>query len=92
MATGWYELYRPTSNKRYTPAGEILPRFPRARKLTFVPSVDFNVTVVLLGTKAFALQFRLRVGEVRAGLGEGEDLALCEGADDRACVANTECA
>lgn len=73
-------------------AGEILPRFPRARKLTFVPSVDFNVTVVLLGTKAFALQFRLRVGEVRAGLGEGEDLALCEGADDRVCVANTECA
>jgi hypothetical protein len=48
--------------------------------------------------------FRLCVGEVSAGLGEGEDLVLCEGgdADDRAwarvvnidsewaCVANTK--
>lgn len=82
-------------------AGEILPRFPfpRALKLTFVPSVDFSVTAVLLGTKAFALKLRLRVGEVSAGLGEGEDLVLCEGADadDRAwawtwvCMANIEC-
>lgn len=72
-------------------AGETLP-FLRACRLTFVPSCDFNVTVVLLGMKVFALPFRLRVGEASVGLKEGDDLALCRVADDRACVVNTECA
>lgn len=72
-------------------AGEIFP-FLSACRLTFVPSCDFNVTVFLLGMKVFALLFKLRVGEVSAGLGEGDDLALCEVADDRTWVANNECA
>lgn len=42
--------------------------------------------------KVLALPLRLRVGEVRAGLGEGDDTMVCEVADDTVCVENIECA
>jgi len=49
------------------------------------------VTVFLPGIKVLALLFRLRVGEFGTGLGEGEDLTVCEIAGGAACVVNIEC-
>jgi hypothetical protein len=41
--------------------------------------------------KLFALPLRLRVGEVGAGLGKGDDTTVCEVVDDKDRVENIEC-